>query len=54
MNNAVGMSAAGTTATSSGNTRTGADNSIPLLQGILDATRMTAMNTQRSQVAVLG
>ena len=53
-NNAVGMSAAGTTATSSGNTRTGADNSIPLLQGILDATRMTAMNTQRSQVAVLG
>jgi len=54
MNNAVGMSAAGTTATSSGNTRTGADNSIPLLQGILDATRMTAMNTQRSPVAVLG
>jgi hypothetical protein len=52
--NPVGMSAAGATASSRGNASTGADGSIPLLQGILDATRMTAMNTGRQQVPVLG
>lgn len=52
--NPVGMSAAGMTASNSGNSRTGADGSIPLLQGILDATRMTAINTGRQQVPVLG
>jgi hypothetical protein len=52
--NPIGMSAAGATASSRGNASTGADGSIPLLQGILDATRMTAMNTGRQQVPVLG
>lgn len=41
-------------AMAAGDARTGADASIPLLQGILDAARQTATNTMRPAVAVAG
>lgn len=51
---AAGVSAAAVAATSQSNTRTGADQNTTLLQGILEATRMTASNTMRAPVAVMG
>lgn len=54
MADGIGMSASAVAATTQGNTRTGADQNTTLLQGILEATRMTATNTMRSPVAVLG
>lgn len=54
MADGIGMSASAVAATTQGNTRTGADQNTTLLQGILEATRMTATNTMRAPVAVLG
>lgn len=41
-------------AMAAGDARTGADASIPLLQGILESVRQTATNTMRPAVAVAG
>ena len=50
----VGVTGAATSGGTASSSATGGDGAMGLLQGILDATRLTAINTGRAQTAVLG